>query len=171
MRWIEEKEEYHKIRDFARACVDIDSRRLPTDKRELYFCDVTAVTERFPSLLQYLLAKLGDPSCVYMVLDPDPEYLWHDRLGGYPVFEFGRCDSSEEYFKFLNRPFGSNPGDNMADMWYSYVIFPLSQKWFVHTIRSDRDDSGHLWIPREWAEEVTKIYSFIKGEHSRLADA
>lgn len=109
-----------------------------------------------------------DQSCTYVVLDPDPEYFWHDRLGGYPVFEFSRGDSSDEYLKFLNKPFGNNPGGNMADMWYSYVIFPLSLKWFVHTIRSDRDDTGYLWILPEWADGIVKTYPFVRGELSRV---
>ena len=162
MRWIKDKEEYRKVRDFARWCVDIDSERRPTQLNKLYFCDVMAITLRFPPLLQDLLLMAKDQSCIYMVLDPDPEYLWYARLGGYPVFEISRDDSPEEYLNFLNQPIGNNRGDNMADMWYSYVIFPLSQKWFAHTIRSEHDGTGHLWVPPEWCNEIVNIYPFIR---------
>ncbi len=170
MRWIEETTEYREIRDLARVCVDIDSGRLPTDLRRLHFCDLEALTKSFPPLLRDLLLMSNEETCIYMVLDPDPEYFWHDRLGGYPALEFKRGDSSEEYSKFLNKPFGANRGDNMVDMWYSYVIFPPSQKWFVHTIRSDRDDTGHLWIPSSWINGVTKAHPFLRSELSRTAD-
>lgn len=166
VRWIEDKNEYQKMRDLARWCADVDSGRLPTDYTKLYFCDVTSINHVFPTLLQDLLMMARDQSCIYMVLDPDPEYFWHDRLGGYPTFEFSRGDSADEYLKFLNRPFGSNRGDNMADMWYSYVIFPPTRKWCVHTIRSERNDTGHLWIPPEWASGIMKIYPFVKDELS-----
>lgn len=169
MRWILDKAEYREKRDWARVCVDIDSGRLPTDKAKLYFCDLEAMTKKFPPLLDDLLARSADQSCAYLVLDPDPEYFWYDRLGGYPLFELSRGDSPDDYSKFLNRPFGANPGDNMVDMWYSYVIFPPSQSWFVHTIRSDRDDTGHLWIPTSWASGLTGKYAFLRDGRANEA--
>lgn len=167
MRWVEEKTEYREIRDMARICVDIDSGRSPTENVKLHFCDLTAINHKFPPLLQDLLMMAREQSCFYMVLDPDPEYFWHDRLGGYPTFEFSRGDSSDEYLKFLSQPIGDNPGGNMADMWYSYAIFPPSRKWFVHTIRSERNDTGHLWVPSEWADGIMKVYPFIRQMGSR----
>lgn len=166
MRWIQDNGEYRELRDIARTCVDIDSGRRPTEKIKLYFCDLEGLTPRFSQLVQDLLIMAREQSCFYMVLDPDPEFLWHDQLGGYAVFEISRGDSAEEYIKFLNQPIGNNPGGNMTDMWYSYVIFPSSLRWFVHTIRSDRDDTGHLWVPPEWADEIAKLYPLVRHKPS-----
>lgn len=166
MRWIEDHTEYERIRLLSRDCVHIDSGRQPVDKTTLYFCDLTAMTKSFPPLLKDLLSRSGDGSCVYMVLDPDPQYFWHDRLGGYPAFEFGTADAADDYSKFLNKPFGANRGGNMVDMWYSYVIFPPSQRWFVHTVRSDRDDTGHLWVPLDWKEDLTSKFPFLRDSPS-----
>jgi hypothetical protein len=163
MRWIQNEKEYRQLRILARTCGQMDSFRLPIDKARLCFCDVTALNERFPPLLQDLLGRALAPSCVYMVLDPDPEYFWRDRFGGYPVFEVSRGDSAEEYFRFLSRPFGKNRADNMADMWFSYAIFPSTLQWFVHTIRSDRDDTGHLWVPPAWESELRDAHPFLGG--------
>lgn len=161
MRWIEGKNEYQKIRGMARWCVDVDSGRLPIKLTKLYFSDIMPMTPVFMPLLNSLIINAEEMFCIYMVLDPDPEYFWYNRLGIYPAFEYSHKDSTDEYLGFLNHPFSGNQGDNMISMWYSYAIVSPSQKWFVYTIRSVRDDSGHLWIPSTWKKKLLQRYEFL----------
>lgn len=161
MRWIENEKEYRALRDVMRECMNIDSDRQPTDLLRLRFGDVEMINRNAMSFLRRLMGLAGERACYYMVSDPDPEYFWKDRLGRYAVFEVVHDDPAEEYIRSLNEPFVAPGRDAMASTWYSYAIFSGTLRWFAYATRSDRDDTGHLWISPEWADQLLESESWL----------
>ncbi|HET7214670.1 MAG TPA: hypothetical protein VFL79_13845 [Terriglobia bacterium] len=161
MRWIQDKAEFEKILIDARMCVYIDSRRAPTPLQVLLFGDITVCTPDFLPLLQNLMEWSSDSAAYFVVLDPDPIDNFYRLYEKYPVLEIARNDSTQAYLGGLNEDVGDGRGFALSDLWATYVILPPSKKWFIHTIRSAYDDSGHLWIPPEWADRVLAAHPFV----------
>ena len=161
MRWIQEKAEFEKILIDARMCVYIDSRRAPTPLQVLLFGDLTVCTPDFLPLLQSLMKWSTDSAAHFVVLDPDPVDNFYRLYKRYPVLEITPDDSAQTYLGALNEDVGDGSGFSLSDLWATYVIVPPSKKWFIHTIRSAYDDSGHLWLPPEWADKVLATYPFV----------
>ena len=161
MRWIVDKGEFEKILTDARMCVYVDSRRTQTPLHLLLFDDVTVCTPYFLALLQDLMKWSADSAAYFVVLEPHPVDSFYRVYKKYPVLELTPGDSTEAYLGALNEDPGGNPADALSDLWLTYVVVPPSNKWFMHAIRSAYDDSGHLWIPPEWADKVLAAYPFV----------
>ena len=153
MRWIEKEDEFHRIRLEAKRCVYVDSGREPTTLRRLTFDDAEICTKAFAQFLQHLMDRSGDTKAYYMVLDPDPVHYFNRLFKRYPLVEITHDDPVDTYIAVLNEPPNGNAADgNAADdigtNWWRSVILVPSQMWFIHAMRSARDEGGHLWIPK-----------------------
>jgi len=160
MPWLTDKNRFEEVILEARTCVYTDSGRLPTSLRKLTFDDAEICTEQFADLLQHLMKWSDDRSCFYTVLTPDPVYYFHRLFGKYPVVEVNRGISSAAYLKDLNEGPPESPADAVGTIWSECVILTTSARWFIHALRSDRDDGAHLWIPAGWVEKVEAIYPY-----------
>jgi hypothetical protein len=160
MHWVEDKSKFENIFLEARTSVYTDSGRLPTSLQKLTFDDAEICTEKFADLLQKLMGWSEDVRCFYIVLDPDPVYYFHRLFGKYPVVEIERGIQPSDYITILNEGPVKNPADALGTNWSECVIFPPSRRWFVHALRSDRDDGGHLWVPVEWVNRVGETYPY-----------
>ncbi len=105
-------------------------------------------------MLQKLMEWSGDPIAHYVVLDPDPVHYFHCHFNRYPVLEMAVGDTAENYIEFLNQDPGGSPTDAVGTNCWAWVIVPPSIRWFVHALRSDLDESGHLWVPAEWCPKL-----------------
>lgn len=161
MCWVEDKNKFEKVFLEARTSVYTDSGRLPTALQRLTFDDAEICTGLFAELLQKLMDWAEDDLCYYVVLEPDPVYYFHRLFGKYPVIEIERGTPSTTYLANLNEGPAESPSDALGTNWSECVILPLSKRWFVHAIRSDRDDSGHLWVPPVWVERVSATYPYV----------
>ena len=160
MHWIEDKNRFEQVFLEARTCVYTDSCRLPTTLQKLTFDDAEICTPQFANLLQKLMEWSDDDYCSYVVLDPDPVYYFHRLFGKYPVVEIKRGTSSVTYLASLNEGPLESPGDAVGTNWSACVVLPPSMRWFVHALRSERDDSGHIWVSAEWLERIAVIYPY-----------
>lgn len=163
MRWITQESEFRDIFLQARTCVYIDSGRIPTQLRKLTFDDAEVCTPKFANLLQKLMEYSSDSIAHYLILDPDPVHYFHRHFKKYPALEIARGDSAEAYLSFLNEDPGNSPADAVGTNWWACVIVPPSLNWFVHVLRSDRDDSGHLWIPSAYVGRVQTMYPYASS--------
>jgi hypothetical protein len=161
MRRVEDKAEFEKILLEARTCVFVDSRRDPTPLQLLVFDDAVLCTDCFLPALKSLMERSADPAAYFVVLHPDPVDNFHRLYGKYPVLEIARNDSTEAYLGTLNEDVGDGRGFTLCDLSLTWVVVPPSNKWFIHAMRSADDDSGHLWVPPEWADKVLAAYSFV----------
>jgi hypothetical protein len=166
MPWFTDKASFEKVFLEARTCVYTDSGRLPTNFRKLTFDDAEICTVPFADLIQQLMKWSGDESCFYIVLDPDPVHYFHRLFGRYPVVEIKRGTTSAAYLKDLNEGPPENPADAVGTIWSECVIVPMSTRWFVHALRSDRDDGAHLWIPADWIDKVEAVYPYVTAAES-----
>jgi hypothetical protein len=160
MSWLEDKSSFKKVFLEARTCVYTDSGRLPTTLQKLTFDDAEICTHKFADLLQMLMEWSDDDMCSYVVLEPDPVYYFHRLFGKYPVVEIERGIPSTTYLASLNEGPPESPVDAVGTNWYECAILPPSMSWFVHALRSERDDGGHLWVPPHWIERVTAAYPY-----------
>lgn len=158
MRWVEDKDDFRKVFLEARTCVYIDSGREPTTLQRLTFDDAEICTIKLAAFLQKLIEWSCDITAYYVVLNPDPVQYFHRHFHKYPALEIALGDSAETYLSFLNQDPGGSPPDAVGTNWWECVILPLSRKWFIHALRSDRSDAGHLWIPPEWRDRVYEAY-------------
>jgi hypothetical protein len=161
MRWIVEKPEFTRIFLEARTCVYIDSGREPTLLRRMVFDDAGMVTPDFAKMLQRLMGWSEEPVCNYVVLDPDPVHYFHRQFGKYPVVEIAYGDSPQDYLKFLNQDPGGSPVDAIGTNCWAWVVVPPSIRWFVHALRSDESDSGHLWVPQDWFQRIREVCPWV----------
>jgi len=166
MRWITQEPEFRDIFLRAREGVYIDSGRIPTALSRLTFDDVEVRTLHFPNLLQKLMEWSGDSTAHYVVLDPDPVHYFHRHFNKYPVLEIAVGDSPEAYISSLNEDPGGSQADAVGINWWACVVVPPSIKWFVHALRSERDDSGHLWVPSAYVDRVRAVYPYVSGASS-----
>jgi hypothetical protein len=160
MHWVEDKIKFERVFLEARTVVYTDSGRLPTSLKKLTFDDAEICTWKFADLLQKLMEWSGDDLCSYVVLDPDPVYYFHRLFGKYPVVEIERGIASAAYLANLNEGPIESPADALGTNWSECVILPPSRLWFIHALRSDRDDGGHLWVPPEWVDRVAATYPY-----------
>jgi hypothetical protein len=129
----------------------------------LMFDDAEVCTFKFAHLLQKLMEYSGDSTAHYIILDPDPVHYFYRHFRKYPVLEISRGDSVEAYISSLNEDPGDSPADAIGINWWACVLVPPSIKWFIHALRSDRDDSGHLWIPSGYLDRVREIYPYASS--------
>lgn len=160
MRWITQEPEFQNVFLRAREGVYIDSGRTPTQLRKLTFDDAEVCTSKFANLLQKLMEYSSDSIAHYVILDPDPVHYFHRHFKKYPALEIALGDSAEAYLSFLNEDPGGSPADAVGTNWWACVIVPPSLNWFIHALRSERDDSGHLWIPSGYADRVHEAYPY-----------
>lgn len=160
MRRLIDKAETETILLEARTCVFIDSRREPTSLRLLVFDDAMLSTDYFFLAVNGLIASSGDPLAHFVVLDPSPIDHFHHLYGEYPVLEIESTDSVKEYLAAMNQDVGDGQGFNLRNLSSTWVIVPPSRRWFIHAIRSDTDDSGHLWLE---PNEVSKLLAVAPG--------
>ena len=158
MSLIADEGKFRECFERARSCVYIDSGRSPTSLARLVFDDAEILTRKFAILLTHLLQLSGDESCQYIVLDPDPIYYFNANFGGYPLVDLAQDVSPDEYLSKLNQSPDENFGNAVGTNWYEVVITPPSGRWFVHALRSDRDDGGHLWLNPNWTQSVSALY-------------
>lgn len=162
MRWIIDEKEFRSVFLDAQECIFIDSHRTPTSLICLNFQDLEIVTDFFVSLLHKLMDSGGDTNAFYIVLRPDPVHYFHRHFNKYPAFEITREDSEQTYLAALNADPGGSPTDAIITNWWTCVIVPPSRKWFVHVMRSDSDDTGHLWVPREWVQPLIDFHPGLR---------
>ncbi|HET9182503.1 MAG TPA: hypothetical protein VFP59_10240 [Candidatus Angelobacter sp.] len=129
--------------------------------KRLNFDDAQICTNEFAKLLQTLLERSHDATAHYLVLDPDPVHYFYRNFGKYPALEIERGDSSDAYISMLNEDPGGSLADAVGTNWWTCVVVPPSLKWFAHALRSDQDDSGHLWIPSPWVDQICEAYRFL----------
>jgi len=166
--WLEDKNIFEKVFLEARTCVHTDSGRLPTELQKLTFDDAEICTRQFADLLQKLMEWSDDTTCFYAVLDPDPVYYFHRLFGKYPVVEIEKGTPATSYLESLNEGPPESPADAVGINWSECVILPPSNGWFVHALRSDRDDAGHLWVPLGWVERVAATYPYASAVNREL---
>ena len=154
MRWVRDKVEFEKVVLDARTCVHIDSRRLPTSLQLLVFDDPMVCTDYFLRALKSLMEWSRDSGAYLAVLDPHPVDSFYRLFSKYPVLEIMGGDSTEAYLGALNEDPGGGASYELSNFWWIYVIVRPSNRWFIHAIRSDADDSGHLWVPPELVNEL-----------------
>jgi hypothetical protein len=158
MNWFEDEKAFKRAYERALDCAATDSGRLPTSLQKLTFNDVDILSDAFAGLIQNLLEWSGDDECVFVVLRPDPVYYFHRFFGRYPVVEITRGMNASEYLLSLNEGPPESRADALGTIYAEYVFAPPSCRWFIHALRSARDDGGHLWIPREWIDRVATVY-------------
>lgn len=161
MRWITSDTEFKEIFLRARTCAYIDSGRTPTALQRIAFDDAEICTHKFGKLLQALMERSSDQVSHCIVLDPDPVHYFHQKFNKYPVLEMTSRDSSADYLSALNEDPSNSPADALGTNWWAFVIVPPSIRWFVHALRSERDDAGHLWIPSNCVELVREAYPHL----------
>jgi hypothetical protein len=154
MRRVENEAEFKRILLDARTCEYIDSRREPTRLQVMVFDDAMLCTHYFLPALKSLMEWSADPAAYYLVLRPDPLDNFYRLYKKYPVLAISRDDPTEAYLGGLNQDVGNGAGAPLESLSLAWVIVPPSNKWFIHAIRSDADDSGHLWVPSEWVDKL-----------------
>jgi hypothetical protein len=125
------------------------------------FDDAEICTLRFGDLLRKLMEYSADQAAHFVVLDPDPVYYFYPRYHKYSALEISFDDAPNAYLAALNENPGDNPAAAIGTNWWALVIVPPSLKWFVHVLRSDSQDSGHLWVPKDWVARVRNIYPYV----------
>jgi hypothetical protein len=163
MRWVMEEAEFRKIFLEARTCVYIDSGRESSRLQRLIFDDAMTCTFAFAELLQNLMEWSGIETCNYVVLDPDPVHYFYRLFKKYPAFEVALGDSPQSYIQFLNQDPGGSPADAVGTNCWAWVVAPPAIGWFVHALRSDMDNGGHLWIPNDWRAKILGLYPSLRG--------
>jgi hypothetical protein len=161
MRWIKQEAEFRDIFLRARTCVYIDSGREQTALLRTTFDDAEIRTLKFGDLLQSLINCSSDHVAHCIILDPDPEHYFYRKFNKYPILEIVAGDSSAAFISGLNEDPGLSPADAIGINWWALVIVPPSLKWFVHALRSEDDNGGHLWIPSDWVAKVREIYPHL----------
>jgi hypothetical protein len=162
MRWITAESEFQSIFLRARTCVCIDSGRIQTQLHRLVFDDAEVCTNKFAGLVQKLMDLSGDLTTNYIVLDPDPVHYFYSHFKKYPALEILHGDSAKAYLGLLNEDPGRSPADAVGTNWWACVIVPPSLNWFIHALRSNGDNGGHIWIPSIYVERIQEIYPYAR---------
>jgi len=162
MRWIVGDKEFQSIFLDAQDCIFIDSYRTSTSLTCLVFGDLEILTGFFVSLLHKMMDWAGDTNAFYLLLRPDPVESFHRHFHKYPALEITRDDTEKTYLAALNEDPGGSPGDAVGTTWWTCVIAPPSRKWFVHVMRADTDDTGHLWVPKEWVQRLIEYHPGLR---------
>jgi hypothetical protein len=103
----------------------------------------------------------GDKLCSYIVLRPDLVYYFYHQFSKYPVTEVEIGTPPTAYLKNMAESPNDNPAEGIGVNWYECVMCPPSARWFVHALRSSRDDGGHLQVPIPWLDRVTAFYPYM----------
>ena len=164
MRWITSKDEFEIVRLQAAECKYIDSGRLHTSLQRWIFDDAEMFTPRFANIIHQLIGWSGDAYATYVVLTPDPVHYFWRHFQKYPAIQIEADDSERAYLSGLNEDPGGSPADAVGTNWWECVIVPPSIKWFVHALRDDTSNGGHLWIPQEWANKVVEALPYLHTE-------
>ena len=97
-----------------------------------------------------------------MVLDPDPTYYFKRLFGAYPAIQVEVRDSPSSYLSKLAEGPAGNAADAAGTNWMEIVIFPPSTKWFIHALRTEQDNGGHLWIPENLVFKFLEVYPYAR---------
>jgi hypothetical protein len=162
VRWIVEDKEFQSIFLDAQVCVFIDSRREQTSLICLNFGDLETQMGSFVPLMHKMMAWAGDTSAYYVLLRPDPIQYFHRHFHKYPAFEITLDDTAKTYLAVLNEDPGGSPADAVGTNWSTCVIAPPSRKWFVHVMRASTDDTGHLWVPKDWVQPLIEYHPGLR---------
>jgi hypothetical protein len=109
-----------------------------------------------------MMSWAGDSNAFYLLLRPDPVQYFHRHFHRYPAFEITRADTSQMNLAALSEDPGGSPADALGTNWSTSVIFPPSRKWFAHVMRADTDDTGHLWVPKEWVQRLIDFHPGLR---------
>lgn len=161
MRRVTDKGEFEKILLEARTCEYVDSRREPRPLQLVVFDDGMLCADYLFASIADLMDSSADPVAYFIALRPDPIDNFYRLYKKYPVLEIARNDSAEAYVKGLNEDLGDGRGFSLGNLSLTWVIVPPSKKWFIHAIRSDAGDSGHLWVPEEWVDRLLAAHPGI----------
>ena len=164
MRWITSKDEFELVRLQAATCKFIDSGRRPTSLQRWTFDDAEMFTSQFANIIHQLIGWSGDAYATYVVLNPDPVHYFWRHFQKYPTIQIEADDSEQAYLSALNEDPGGSPADAVGTNWWECVIVSPSIKWFVHALRDDLDQGGHLWIPRELEIKVVEALPYLHTE-------
>jgi hypothetical protein len=162
MRWITDDKEFESVFLDTQECVFIDSHREPTPLICLEFGDLEIVTDFFASLILKMMRWAGDANAFYVILRPDPILYFYRHFRKYPALEIELHDTAASYLDALNEDPGGSPADAVGTNWWTCVIVPPTRKWFVHVLRSDSSNSGHLWVPSSWTQPLTELHPGLK---------
>ena len=166
MRWITDKEEFRSVLIRANECSHVDSGRSPSaGMTRLVFDDVQHLTFEFADLIQSLLNASRDPAAFWIVLNPDPVDYFHRHFKRYPVLEISAGDTRESYISHLNEDPGGSPVDAIGINCYTWLVAPLSGKWFAHMMRRADSNGGHLWVAAGSATQLRRAFSFLRDEN------
>lgn len=169
MRWIETEEEINRVLGLAYTCVGVDSGRIPTGLARLVFDELGIESTEFASLISLLITLAAEAEAMHVVLRPDPVYYFHQRLGRYPAFALEAKDSPESYMQALGEKLHRDAIDNLGTFWSECVITSPTQIWFVHAVRTTRENGGHLWIPEEWIQQASDCYRWLVASPTGIA--
>ncbi len=161
MRWIESEAEIDSVLGDAYTCVGIDSGRLPTQLTRLVFDELGTESIEYARLIGLLVEISGDSAATHTVLRPDPIYYFHKMLGRYPSFTIEAGDPAQLYLDALSETLKEGEIDNLGTFWSEYVISSPTQKWFIHAVRTSRENGGHLWIPDQWIKQASNCYKWL----------
>jgi hypothetical protein len=161
VNWIVDKARFEDLYLEAKTCVFIDSDRIPTSLKRLSFDDAEIFTPKFADMLQQLLTWSNDSYFSYVVLEPDPKYYFNRLFSAFPAVEVKKGTPAREYIEILNEGPEESPVESLGTSYSVCAIFPPSRRWFVHAMRSDRDNGGHLWVPKDWMDRVISIYPYM----------
>lgn len=155
MRWLTDDHEFEAARLEAMACVFVDSRRESTTLELAEFDDAIICGAPFGDLLFRMMTRSGDMTFTYLVLRPDPIHYFFRHFRKFSALVFNTDDCANTYWDGLNTDPGGSPADAVGTNWYECAILPKSRAWFVHALRSDRANGGHLWLPPEWRGRIS----------------
>lgn len=165
MRWITDKKEFETFMLDARSCVYIDSGRYDKNLQRLQCDDTLFFAQGGPKLLKTMMEWSELEKIYFTVLDPDPEYFFHDRYGIYPCIEIEKKDIPENFRKAINTPINGDPNNVLNIAYFTYTITSPTIPWFVHAIRSFDGKGGHLWVPKGWPERIFEFdRNFIEAQ-------
>jgi hypothetical protein len=163
MTWIEDENTFKSSYKLAHECAAIDSGRLPSSLQKLAYNDVDILSDAFPELIQKLLEWSSDDRCTFVVIRPHPVHYFYHYFKRYPVIQINRGMKTSDYLAILNEAPPDSKPDALGIIYSEYVFAPQSMRWFVHALRSERDDGGHLWIPAEWVDRIRMVYPYTSA--------
>ncbi len=159
MRWITDEGIFKDALSTVDYCRRVEHHQAASSLRRMIFDSLGLCTRPFLGLLRGLMNLSGDDSCLYLVVEPDPEEYFWANFKKYPLVEIGKDDVASDYFSSLNEDPGGSPADAIGTNWAQFFIFPTSKKWFVIGRRDNETDvGGHLYVPADWINQVIEAY-------------
>lgn len=167
MRWITSRAACEALSRSAAAFLDVDSDREETTLRRLVFSDAAVQTEGFFAAVQALLRLSGAPAAYFIAFEV--VFCAPPRMStGRAALEILAGDAAQDYLAYLSGRGLPWPGSPGAE-WMQCMVFepwepgPEWYKqpaltWFACATRSDRDDTGHLWLPPEWTAQAVAAF-------------